>query len=151
YGTHRRRQRTAGRSSCDPKKPVPAWQRPWYGVAASLRPGSRRRRHPGCRAGATRRQRNRRRSDGGRSRAGIAAHRPGRRRALLRLFARFRQLHRPCPLPPGIHLKKPAAVIAARQAVADTADREFLVTGTHIGLTHPFAAVIVIYGVDIVI
>src|SRR6516225_191988 len=109
------------------------------------------RRCPGCRAGAPWRRCNRRRSDCGRKRAGIAAHRPGRRRALLRLFARFRQLHGPGALFTGIDFEEPGAVITARQAVADALDREFLVTGAHKSLTHPFAAAIVIYGVDIII
>jgi hypothetical protein len=70
---------------------------------------------------------------------------------LLRLFTRFRQLHGPGPLLAGIDFEKSGAVIAARQTVADAADREFLVAGAHKGLTHPFAAAIVIDRVDIII
>jgi len=66
------------------------------------------------------------------------------------LFARFRQLNRPGPLLTGIDFEKSGAVIAACQAITDTAYRELLVTGTHIGLAHPFAAPIVIDCVNII-
>jgi len=69
---------------------------------------------------------------------------------LHRLFARFRQLHGPGPLPPGNNFEKPGAVIAAGQAVADAADGELLVASAHYGLSHPFAAAIVVDGVDII-
>jgi hypothetical protein len=97
------------------KKPVRAWQRPWCGVAASLRSCSRGRK---ARRGAdaTWRQRDRRRFAGQRKRARstrrCAAYRATRRRRFLhRLFARFRQLHGPGPLPPGINFEKPGAVM----------------------------------------
>ena len=47
--------------------------------------------------------------------------------------------------------KKPRAVEAARQTIADAADGEFLVARAHNGLSHPFAAAIVVDGVDIII
>jgi len=103
--------------------------------------------------GATRRQRDRRRWQRKRARSTrrCAAYPDARRRRFLhRLFARFRQLQGPGPLPPGINFEKPGAVIAAGQAVADAADGELLVANAHNGLSHPFAAAIVVDGVDII-
>src|SRR5262249_27824006 len=136
------------------KKPVRAWQRLWCGVAASLRSRSRGRKARRG-AGATRRHRDRRRSAGQRKRARstrrCAAYPAARRRRFLhRLFARFRQLHGPGPLPLGINFEKPGAVIAAGQAVADAADGELLVASAHNGLSHPFDAAIVVDGLDII-
>src|SRR6516164_3190707 len=54
------------------------------------------------------------------------------------------------PVAPGINFEKPGAVIAAGQAVADAADGELLVANAHNGLSHPFAAAIVVDGVDII-
>src|SRR5262249_12132512 len=74
-----------------------------------------------------------------------AAYRAARRRRFLhRLFARFRQLHGPGRLPPGINF------VAAGQAVADAADGELLVASAHNGLSHPFDAAIVVDGLDII-
>jgi hypothetical protein len=70
---------------------------------------------------------------------------------LRRLLARFGELDGPGALLAGIHLEKAGTVKAAHEAIADAADREFLVAGTHKGLSHPFAAAIVVDGVDIII
>src|SRR5262249_58223595 len=71
--------------------------------------------------------------------------------ALFRRWARFGQWQGQGALCTGIDCEEPAAVITARQAVADAANREFLVAGAHKSLTLPFAAAIVIYGVDIIV
>ena len=63
----------------------------------------------------------------------------------------FGELHGPGALLAGIHLEKAGAVEAAGQAVANAADGELLVAGAHVGLSHPFAAAIVVDGVHIVI
>ena len=93
-------------------------------------------------------------ADGAGARAGgwrRAQRIAGRQRLLRRLLARFGELHGPGALLAGIDLEKAGAVVAARQAIADAADRELLVAGAHVGLSHPFAAAIVVDGVDIII
>ena len=65
--------------------------------------------------------------------------------------AEFGQLHRPGALLAGIDLEKAGAVITVRQTIADAANRELLVAGAHKGLPHPFAAAIVVDGIDIII
>src|SRR5579862_5470219 len=122
--------------------PDPAWRRPWCAAAVSWSlvsaPRRRRRRH------AHRRSRQ--------SRAGGWVYRAGSgRRRLYRLLTRFGKLNRPGALFAGIDLEEAGAVVAARQAIADAADREFLVAGAHIGLPHPFAAAIVIDRVEIIV
>ncbi len=94
---------------------------------------------------------------GGLCRPGIAAGLPGPRRpgipgTLLRLlFVGFGQLDGPCALLAGVDLEKAGAVIAARQAVLGALDGEFLVARAHEGLAGPFAAAIIVEGVDVIV
>ena len=60
-------------------------------------------------------------------------------------------MHCPGPLLSGVNLEKAGAIIAARQAVVGTANREFFFTGTHVGLAGPFTATIIIDGVDVIV
>ena len=70
---------------------------------------------------------------------------------LRRLFAELRKLDRPGALLAGIDLKKTGAVEAARQAIGDAPDRKFFIPGAHECLSHPFAAAIVVNGINVVI
>src|ERR1700733_9860657 len=108
---------------------------------------ARRRRHDARRGLRRRGRRGRGRPDRGSGRRGSAHG----RRFLYGLLARFGQLHGPGALFAGIDLEKAGAVVTAGQAIADAADRKFLVAGAHIGFAHPFAAAIIIDGVDIII
>src|SRR5207302_8966971 len=72
------------------------------------------------------------------------------RRARRRLLARFRQLHGPRPLLAGIDFEETGALESAGEAVLDAANREFLVTGAHIGTPRPFTAAVIIDRIDIV-
>src|SRR4029077_7793794 len=112
----------------------PAWRRSWSAAAASWSLVSRRGRR--CRAGAGRRR---------------ALHGAGRQRLLLRLLGGLGELHGPGALVAGVDLEEAGTVVAVRQAIADAADGEFPVAGAHIGPSRPFAAAIVIDGVDIII
>src|ERR1700689_5611049 len=109
----------------------PAWPRLWSAAAASWSLVSRRR----CRAGA------------GRRRVLLIA---GRQRLLRGLLGGFGELHGPGALLAGIDLEEAGAVIAVGQTVADAADGEFPVAGAHIGPSRPFAAAIVVAGVNII-
>ena len=73
------------------------------------------------------------------------------RHALLRgLFIGFGQLHGPSSLFAGIDFEEPGAVEPARQAILGALDGEFLVTRTHEGLSRPFAAAVIVEGVDVI-
>src|SRR3954469_5208288 len=72
------------------------------------------------------------------------------RRELRRLVTRFGELHRPGALLGRIYLEEAGAVIAARKAVLDALNGEFLVAGTHKGLARPFAAAVVVDRIHIV-
>src|SRR5208282_2126075 len=82
---------------------------------------------------------------------GLFERTASRQRVLRRLLARFGELDGPRGLFAGIHLEEAGAVIAAGETITDAADREFPVAGAHKGLPHPFAAMIVVDGVDIII
>src|ERR1700686_3776938 len=111
----------------------PVWPRLWSAAAASWSLFSRRGR--GCRAGA------------GRRRVELIA----RRQRLLRgLLGGLGELHGPGTLLAGIDFEEAGAVVAMGEAVADAADGEFPVAGAHIGPSRPFAAAIVVDGVDII-
>src|SRR6185295_7521901 len=75
----------------------------------------------------------------------------GRLRRLAGLVGRLGQLDGPGTLLRGVDLEKAGAVIAAREAILDAANGEFLVARAHEGLARPFAATIVIDGIDIII
>src|ERR1700727_2089429 len=107
------------------------WPRLWSAAAASWSLVSRRR----CRAGA------------GRRRVLLIAR---RQRLLRRLLGGLGELHGPSALLAGIDLEEASAVIAVGQAIADTPDGEFPVAGAHIGPSRPFAAAIVVDGIDII-
>src|ERR1700689_1377620 len=109
----------------------PAWPRLWSAAAASWSLVSRRR----CRAGA-----------GGRRALLIA----GRQRLLRRLLGGFGELHGPGALLAGIDPEEAGAVIAVGQAIADAADGELPVARAHVGPSRPFAAAIVVDGIDII-
>jgi len=59
-------------------------------------------------------------------------------------------LHGPGALLAGIDLEEAGAVETARQAILGALDGEFLVARTHEGLSRPFAAAVVIEGIDII-
>ena len=73
-----------------------------------------------------------------------------RQRLLRRLLGRFGELHGPGALLAGVDLEEAGAIIAAREAVLDAADGEFLVARAHEGLARPFAAAVVVDRIDIV-
>src|SRR5262245_22843354 len=66
------------------------------------------------------------------------------------LVRRLGQLDGPRRLVAGVNLEKAGAVVAARQALFRSADREFLFARAHERLTRPFAAAVVIDGIDVV-
>src|SRR6185437_11877123 len=135
--TRRRRPQTAGRSWCGRRTPGRASRRFWCAaVASSAGRGS------GGRSGR------RRAHAGGWNAAQRIARRQRRGR---RLLAGFGELHGPGALLAGIDFEKAGAIETARQAIADAAYGELLVARAHEGLPHPFAAAIVIDGVDIII
>src|SRR3954463_11093653 len=72
------------------------------------------------------------------------------RRELRGLVTRFGELHRPGALLGRIDLEEAGAVIAARKAVLDALDGEFLVARAHEGLAGPFAAPVVVDRIHIV-
>ena len=71
-------------------------------------------------------------------------------RLLRRLVGRLGELHGPGPLLAGIDLEEAGAVIAAREAILDAADGEFLVARAHEGLARPFAAAVVVDRIDVI-
>src|SRR5215471_841126 len=67
-----------------------------------------------------------------------------------RLVRRFGQLDGPGRLVAGIDLEKSGAVVAARQAILGAANRELLFPRAHESLSGPFAAAIIVDGVDVI-
>ena len=51
----------------------------------------------------------------------------------------------------GVDFEEPGAVVTARQAILGALDGEFLVTGTHEGLSRPFATAVIVECVDVII
>src|SRR5688500_635201 len=74
-----------------------------------------------------------------------------RRRLLRRLIGRLGELHCPGALLCGVDFEKAGPVIAAREAVLDALDGEFLIARAHESLARPFAAAIVVNRMNIVI
>ena len=60
-------------------------------------------------------------------------------------------MHRPGPLLSSVDLEIARAIIASSQAVVGASDREFLFTGTHVGLSRPLATAIIVDGVDVIV
>lgn len=60
-------------------------------------------------------------------------------------------MHGPGPLLSSVDLEIARAIIASSQAVVGASDRELFFTGTHVGLSRPLAAAIIVDGVDIVV
>ena len=64
--------------------------------------------------------------------------------------ARIGELDRPALLLAGIDLEKAVAVEAAGQAILDTSDGEFTVPRAHERAAAPFAAAVVVHGVNVI-
>src|SRR6185312_6561422 len=76
---------------------------------------------------------------------------PRLQRTLRGLLARFGELHGPGALLAGIDFEEAGAVEAAGEAIADALDGEFLVARAHESVSGPFAAAVVVDGVEIVV
>src|SRR5262249_61319207 len=70
-----------------------------------------------------------------------------RRRRRLR---RVGELHGPRALLAGIDLEEAGALEATGETVLDPADGEFLVARAHVGASRPFAAAVIVDGIDII-
>src|SRR6266508_4350307 len=112
----------------------PVSRRSWSGADVSSSLISRRRdRRPGAR------------------RRGPGQWVAGGQRTLRGLLRGLRELHCPGSLLGRVDLEKTRSIITARQAIIRAADREFLFTRAHEGLSGPLAAAIVIDGIDVIV
>src|SRR5262249_35027472 len=79
------------------------------------------------------------------------SERIARKQWMLRgLLAGLGELDRPGALLAGIDFEEAGTIVAAGETIADAADGELLVARAHEGRSHPFAAAVIVDGVDIV-